>query len=119
MLLDDIVAQVSGDVNRLRLREENPVYVAVVINSMIGREQCAAACTGSIQQHLYSEDISDLFIPFVAADTQAAIVAAVEAAHAARRQAKRLLEAAKRAVEVAIEEGEAAALDYLETITTN
>lgn len=116
VLLEDITAQVSGDVNILRLKEENPVYVAVVLNSIIGRQQTYRTVTGSAQAHLYSDDIANFVVPFVAAHTQAAIVAAVEAAHTARRQAKRLLEAAKRAVEVAIEEGEAAALAYLETI---
>ena len=119
IILEDIAAQVSGDVNILRLKEENPVYVAVVINSLIGRLQCAATCTGSIQQHLYSDDIRNLQIPFVADSIQRDIAQHVEASHTARRQAKQLLEAAKRAVETAIEEGEAAGLAYLQTISAN
>lgn len=75
-------------------------------------QQTRRDCSGSAQIGIYAFEICRLIISFVAPDAQAAIVAA---AHAARRQAKRLLEAAKRAVEVAIEEGEAAALAYLET----
>lgn len=56
-----------------------------------------------------------LALPFhpIAKDAEAEIVNAVQSAHAARRQAHSLLEAAKRAVEIAIEESEAAALAYL------
>lgn len=72
--------------------------------------------SGSAQVEVYAYETCRFVIPFAAPDTQAAIV---EAAHAARRQAKRLLEAAKRAVEVAIEEGEAAALAYLEATATH
>jgi hypothetical protein len=43
-------------------------------------------------------------------------VKAVQQAHIARRQALELLERAKRAVEIAIEENEAAGLRYLNTI---
>lgn len=46
------------------------------------------------------------------------IVLAVQSAHAARRKAHTLLDAAKRAVEIAIEESESAALEYLSSIST-
>jgi len=45
--------------------------------------------------------------------TNAQIVQAVQSSHAARRRAHALLERAKRAVEIAIEESEAAALRFL------
>lgn len=61
-----------------------------------------------------------LALPFhpIPKQAEAEIVAAVQSAHAARRQAHALLETAKRAVEIAIEESEAAALGYLGQITT-
>jgi len=56
-----------------------------------------------------------LALPFhpIAKDAESEIVNAVQSAHAARRQAHALLEAAKRAVEITIEDSEAAALAYL------
>lgn len=57
-----------------------------------------------------------LSLPYhpIAKEAEAAIVQAVQSAHAARRQAHALLEAAKRAVEIAIEKSEAEALTYLQ-----
>lgn len=56
-----------------------------------------------------------LALPFhpIAEDVEEEIINAIQSAHEARRQAHALLEAAKRAVEIAIEECEAAALAYL------
>ena len=111
--LADERALASNHVNLLRLREENPVYVAAAMNSMVGRWQTRMLVTGSAQVELYPGDIRSFLIPFVDAKTEAAIVSAVERAHAARREALVLLERAKRAVEVAIEQNESAALHLL------
>lgn len=57
-----------------------------------------------------------LCLPFrrVDAKTEAEIVRATQSAHATRRAARELLERAKHAVEIAIEQNEAAALRYLD-----
>lgn len=54
-------------------------------------------------------------LPFrrVPSDIERKIVAAVRRSHSARRESRNLLERAKRAVEIAIEQNEAAALRYL------
>jgi hypothetical protein len=111
--LDDERALASNHVNVLRLREENPVYVAVVMNSLIGRWQTRMIATGSAQVELYPNDINSFVIPFVDTATESAIVSAVRSAHAARARARELLDRAKRAVEIAIEQDEKAALSFL------
>ena len=111
--LSDERALASNHVNVLRVREENPVYVSVAMNSMIGRWQTRMCVTGSAQVELYPNDIRSFSIPFVDPKTEAAIVSAVHSAHAARAKASELLKRAKRAVEIAIEQDEKAALDYL------
>ncbi len=60
-----------------------------------------------------------LALPFhpIAKDAETAIIQAVQSAHDARRQAHALLKAAKRAVEIAIEDSEAVALEYLADLT--
>lgn len=113
VLLENVTAQVSGDVNILRMDEENPLYVAVVLNSMIGRKQTYRTVTGSAQVHLYSNDIVNFNIPFVTKEVEHEITKCVEAAYIASKQAKQLLFLAKRAVEIVIEEGEEKGLDYL------
>ncbi len=70
--------------------------------------------TGSAQVELYPGDILQFAIPFVDRAIEGGIVSSVRTAYDTRRQAHALLEAAKRAVEIAIEDSEAAALAYLE-----
>lgn len=53
-------------------------------------------------------------IPNVATDVQQKIDAGLAAARQAKQRATQLLEAAKRAVEIAIEENEAAGLAYIQ-----
>ncbi len=103
----------SNHVNILRLKAENSIYVGVVLNSLIGRMQTRGQCTGSAQVEIYPSDIKKFIVPFVADEVQQQIVKAVETARHARRRAKQLLETAKRAVEVAIEDSEEAALALL------
>jgi len=111
--MSDERALASNHVNLLRVKDENPVYVAAVMNSMIGRWQTQMLVTGSAQVELYPGDIRRFLIPFVDAKTEAAIVAAVELAHTTRRESRSLLDRAKRAVEIAIEKSEVAAITYL------
>jgi hypothetical protein len=111
--LADYRALASNHVNLLRLKAENPIYVAVVMNSMIGRWQTRMLVTGSAQVELYPQDIRRFVIPFVDETSEKAIIDAVLRAHAARRKAHELLESAKRAVEIAIEESEEKALLFL------
>lgn len=54
-------------------------------------QQTRRDCSGSARVEVCASETCRFVVPFVAPDTQAAIV---EATHAARRQAKRLLGAA-------------------------
>ena len=106
------------DVNILRLSAENPIYVGFVMNSLIGRMQTTRLLTGSAQAHLYSSDIDQFIIPFIDQNAQQEIIHSVLTAHTARKTAKALLEAAKRAVEIAIEDSETAAVTWLQEEST-
>lgn len=96
-------ALASNHVNILRLREENPIYVNVVLNSMIGRLQTRRLVTGSAQVELYPGDIDKFIIPFIDTKKQEHISSLVEESYSAKREAKALLEAAKKRVEDMIE----------------
>ena len=111
-------ALASNHVNILRLQEENPIYVAAVMNSMIGRMQTQRLITGSAQAELYPTDIDQFIIPFIDQNAQQEIIHSVLTAHTARKTAKALLEAAKRAVEIAIEDSETAAVTWLQEEST-
>ena len=72
--------------------------------------------SASLYPAISERDLLSLPIPRIDKKTQAAICGAVLSARRARDQAAELLEAAKRAVEIAIEDSEAAALKYLKSV---
>ncbi len=105
-------ALASNHVNILRVKKD-AVYIAFVMNSIIGLTQTERMTTGSAQAELYPKDIAAMQIPFI----NAATIAQIEdklAGYEYRKSASRtLLHRAKRAVEMYIEEDEAAAMRYL------
>lgn len=73
--------------------------------------------SASLYPAISEQDLLNLPIPRIEQDIQQAIVSAVQSAQADRRRATELLDAAKRAVEIAIESSEAAALEFLNAAT--
>ena len=95
----------------------DPVYLSVYLNSRAGQSQVEKWLRGSSGQiELYPNDIARFLVWQAPEHVQQAIRQSVEAAFAAKQCAAALLDAAKRAVEIAIEESEAAALEYLQAV---
>lgn len=69
--------------------------------------------SASLYPAISERDILKLPIPNIGGHAAERIISHVRQAHAARQQAQALVEKAKRAVEIAIEEDEAAAREYL------
>ena len=110
-------ALASNHVNILSIENENPDYVAFVMNSLIGRLQTEQLSAGSTQVELYPRDIEKFVIPFIDKKKQLEIQQKVTESFALRKQSKHLLECAKRAVEIAIEQDEKTAMKRLGTQT--
>ncbi len=92
----------------------DPVYLAVFLNSLAGQLQVEQRFRGSSGQiELYPNDIAQFTIWVAPENIQAQVRQSVEASFQAKQRATQLLDAAKRAVEIAIENSEAAALAYL------
>jgi type I restriction enzyme S subunit len=72
--------------------------------------------SASMYPAISEAEILGLPLPSVDDATEKAVVAAVQEGRAAHARAHSLLDAAKRAVEIAIEDSEAAALAYLDKI---
>lgn len=71
-------------------------------------------CQDGSQHPRFSEvDLLSIPVPDAVAAVSAEVTSIVQQGFAARRGARQLLDAAKRAVEIAIEDGEAAAMAYL------
>jgi type I restriction enzyme M protein len=88
--------------------------LAIFLNSLAGQLQVSKWLRGSSGQiELYPSDIAQFIVWLAPEAIQQSIRKAVEAAAANNRRAADLLDAAKRAVELAIEESEAVALQYL------
>ena len=72
-------------------------------------------CQDGSQHPRFSEgDLLSIHVPDAVAEASIEITAIVKEGFAARRHARKLLETAKRAVEIAIENGEAAAMAFLD-----
>jgi hypothetical protein len=70
--------------------------------------------SASLYPAISEKDLLALPIPRILQSVQQAVDEEVRAAHTAKQRATQLLDAAKRAVEIAVEDSEAAALKYLE-----
>ena len=91
-----------------------PEVLCIFLQSAIGQEliyRYVVGSTGII--NIYDDDIAKIPIPVLDAEIQKDIAEKVQESFALRRQSKQLLEYAKQAVEMAIEQGEDAALAWL------
>jgi type I restriction enzyme M protein len=104
----------DNHVTIVRLNSINPLYLSVYINSAIGQLQIERMISGSSGQiELYPGDIRKILIWDAPANLQLDIANAIQQAFALEATSDGTLAAAKRAVEIAIEDGEAAALTFL------
>lgn len=105
----------DNHVTVLRTDRVDPVYLAVFLNSPLGQRQIERHIKGSSGQvELYPSDIARIMIWEAPDRVQQSVRAAILSAFDEERRANDLLEAAKRAVEIAIEDGEPAAMAYLD-----
>lgn len=113
--LHDAAALPDNHVTVLRPGETlDPVYLAVYLNSVAGQLQVDQRFRGSSGQiELYPSDIAEFSVWLAPETLQLEIRQLVETSFEQRQRAICLLEAAKRAVEIAIEDSEARALEYL------
>lgn len=106
----------SGAVLHLRIKDSErmlPEYLTLVLNSPIVQLQAERDAGGSIILHWRVGEIENLVIPEMSMGKQQEIATKVRESFRLRETSEALLEIAKRAVEIAIEQDEAAAEDYI------
>ena len=106
----------SGALLHLKIRNKStilPDYLTLVLNSPIVQLQAERDSNGAIIQHWKPSEIETVIIPILEMDLQKEIAAKVQESFTLRKQSKQLLEYAKQAVEIAIEQGEGVALKWL------
>ncbi|WP_417281120.1 restriction endonuclease subunit S [Celeribacter sp.] len=107
----------DNHVTVLRTSRVDPIYLAVFLNSLLGQLQIERHIKGSSGQiELYPNDIAKIVFWDAPDQVQTDVRDAVLSAFREERRAQDLLDAAKRAVEIAIEDGEPAALDFLDSL---
>ena len=103
----------SGALLHLNVKDTSqilPYYLTLTLNSQIVQLQAERDCNGAIIQHWKPSDIEKVRIPVLDTDKQKEISDKVQESFRLRKEAKRLLEKAIKAVETAIETDEETAL---------
>ena len=108
----------DNHVTILRTDKLNPIFLSVYLNSIAGKYQVDKYFKGSSGQiELYPKDIDCFYMPLVDETIQTEIADLVQQSFTLKAESERLLEVAKRAVEIAIEQDEAAGMAYMEALT--
>lgn len=106
----------SGGILRLKNKSDkiNNEYLMLVLNSVLTKEQVNRDVGGSVILHWRPEQVEETIIPILPEEIQTEIQQKITASFDLRKRSKHLLECAKRAVEIAIEEDEQTAMKWLE-----
>lgn len=116
--LHDEPALPDNHVTILRTDKINPIFLSVYLNSIAGKYQVDKYFKGSSGQiELYPDDINCFYVPLVDNVIQTKIADLVQQSFALKKESEQLLEIAKQAVELAIEQGEDVAMDFLNDLT--
>jgi type I restriction enzyme S subunit len=112
---EDIKATIGSFVTLVRANAEkiNPFSLLSLLNSPVGYLLTNRFQRGMVQQYIYPKDLVQTPVPIPPKEVQSHIQQKISESFALRQESKRLLECAKRAVEVAIEKDEKTALQWL------
>lgn len=100
VLKEKVDGIVSSGIMRLKLKEDiEAEYLALCINSLVGKMQIERDSGGSIIEHWKPEQIKNLQIPVLSRPIQQKIADLVHQSYNARKKSKELLEEAKQKVE--------------------
>lgn len=113
---DDMSVITSGALLHLTVRDTSevlPDYLTLVLNSPVVQLQAERDSNGAIIQHWKPSEIENVVIPVLDMEIQKEISAKAQESFALRRKSKQQLDYAKQAVEMAIEQGEDMAMEWL------
>ena len=94
----------------------NSETLLVFLKSSIGQLQLRKGCSGTILTAINREEFSKIIIPIIGSEKQSEIQQKVIESFSLRKHARDLLECAKRAVEIGIEQNEQTAIDWLKSV---
>jgi len=112
--LNDNYSIPDNHITIIRTNDISPIFLSVFLNSIAGQLQVEKYFKGSSGQiELYPDDISNFLIWIAPKEVQKEIEEMILSAFELENQSNHLLEVAKRAVEIAIEEDEKVALMWV------
>ena len=91
----------------------NPETILVMMKSIAGQLQLRKGSSGTINASIKKDQFSRIILPRIKSGAQSMIKRKIIEVYDLRRQSKNLLEDCKRAVELAIERDESAAIQFL------
>ena len=94
----------------------NSKVLLVLLKSIVGQLQLKKGCSGTILTAINKEEFSKIAVPKIKEEKQVEIEQKVIESFNLRNRAKDLLEHAKSAVEIAIEQNEQTAINWLESV---
>ncbi|MBR9832343.1 hypothetical protein GYB57_09360 [bacterium] len=121
-LRNDFNGITSGAILHLKVKNDKeliPEYLTLALNSQLVQMQAERDAGGSIILHWRVIEIENVIVPIIDLKIQQQIADLVEESFALKQKSEHLLEVAKRAVEIAIEENEEVALRYIEENENN
>lgn len=110
---------ISSEIMLIRIRDEwkehvLPEYLSVFFQSIFGVYQSEKWAHGAAFYSVSQRDLNGFVVPILPIHEQRRIKESMNSSEMLRRKAQSLLDRAKRAVEIAIEQSEVAAMRYLE-----
>lgn len=119
-LREDFDGVNSGAILHLKVKDENeviPEYLTLALNSKVVQMQAERDAGGSIILHWRVGEIQNVVVPIIDYGKQKQISELVEQSFKLKKESEKLLEIAKRSVEIAIEENEENGLLFIEENT--
>ncbi len=117
-LREDFNGITSGAILHLSVKDESKIiseYLTLVLNSKLVQMQAERDAGGSIILHWRVSEIENVVVPIIDFDKQQQIANLIEESFSLKKQSEHLLEVAKKSVEIAIEENETVAMEFIKT----
>jgi restriction endonuclease S subunit len=108
-------ALISSHLIRLRIidRRIDPYYLALFLGALPGKMQIQQRSNGGVQPEINQPALKSILVPIPPQCVQQEIRRLILSARELRDLSNNLLDVARRAVEIAIEQDEEAAIDYI------
>lgn len=117
LLREDLDGITSGAILHLQVKNTKeilPEYLTLALNSKLVQMQAERDAGGSIILHWRVSEIENVVVPIISYNKQQQISKMVEESFRLKQESEQLLETAKQAVEIAIEESEEIAMKYID-----